>query len=212
MTAPAPKSLTRRDVLLDGSKLSLASLGLLAGFNGKVLADAPAAAKPDADATTTTQEIYTLNTKAQDITILNAILGMEHTAIANYQICIDKDVLQKGTLRAALIFKDHHIKHRDLLIEKITNLGGSPVSSKKPDDYVTALKDIPFKTQQDALELIVKMEFEAANTYIGALSVTGDREFIKTAARVAADDVLHWTIMSGILHRPLPEEALSFGA
>lgn len=35
---------------------------------------------------------------------------------------------------------------------------------------------------------------------------------VKVAARLAADETMHWTALSGALARSLPSGALSFGA
>lgn len=60
--------------------------------------------------------------------------------------------------------------------------------------------------------MILKLELGAANAYIGMLPSTNDHELAKIAGRIAADEVIHWTTLSNLLHLPLPNEALTFGA
>lgn len=184
---------SRRDLLVKGSTLSVASLGLLVGLNGKALAGGG-------------------QTTEQDIDVLNEILGTEHEGIAAYQICIAAKLLQKDTVKTAGLFQDHHKKHRDILIEKIGILGGVPVKAKQLDEYKNDLDTVNLKSQSDALQMIVKLELGAANAYIGMLPSTNDHELIKIASRIAADEVIHWTTFSSALHSPLPSQALSFGA
>jgi bacterioferritin (cytochrome b1) len=184
---------SRRDVLVKGSKLSLASFGLLAGLNAKALASEG-------------------QTSPQDIDVLNEILGTEHEGIATYQLCIEGHLLKKGTVRTAHIFQDHHKKHRDILTEKIKNLGGTPAVAKQQSAYASDLDFATLKTQNEALQLIVGLELGAANAYIGMLPSTNDHELAKIAGRIAADEVIHWTTLSSLLRLPLPTQALSFGA
>jgi ferritin-like protein len=185
---------SRRDLLIKGSKLSLTSLVLLTGVNAKVMAD------------------ESQSTFAQDIDVLNEILGTEHEGIAAYQICVDGGLLQKDTIKMALLFQNHHKKHRDILAERINDLGGTPAAAKTQNEYSNDLNIVSLKSQKDALHLIVKLELGAANAYIGMLPSTNDHELAKIAGRIAADEVIHWTALSTLLHQPPPTQALSFGA
>jgi len=188
-------SFSRRDLLVKGSKLSVASFGLLAGLSTKALA-----AEPDTNPT------------AQDIDVLNVILGTEHEGIATYQICMERGLLHKDTTTTARLFQDHHKKHRDILIDHVRQLGGLPVVAKASNDYVDDLNLNKLKTQTDALTLILRLERSAANAYIGMIPSTNDHELIKVSTRIAADEVIHWTTLSSILRLPLPPQALTFGA
>ena len=194
MLLPSLLPLSRRDLLVKGTKLSIAGFALLNGVTANVLA----AENPPF--------------VAEDIDVLNEILGTEYEGIAAYKGCIDRDLLQKNTLKTARIFQDHHKKHRDILIEKISSLGGVPAMAKKQDEYIDDLGIVNVKTQKDALHMIVKLELGAANAYIGMLPSTNDHELAKIAGRIAADEVIHWTTLSGLLGIPLPEDALTFGA
>ncbi len=186
-------NLSRRELLVTGTTLSAAGFGLLAGINRKAMA-------------------ATGDTTEQDIDVLNVILGTEHEGIAAYQICVAHKILQKSTQKTARLFEDHHKAHRDILTEKIVLLGGKPVSAKALDEYANDLDTVNLKSQQDALHLITRLERGAANAYIGMLPHTSDHELIKTASRIAADEVVHWTTFAALLHQDLPSQALSFGA
>lgn len=186
--------LSRRDLITEGAKLSLTTLALLSGLSTKVLADEQPSASN------------------QDIDVLNEILGTEHEGISAYQICVDDSLIQKSLVKTAVLFQDHHKTHRDLLIQKIRSLGGVPASPKTQNAYKSDLNIIYIKTHREALSMILKLELGAANAYIGMLPSTNDHELAKIAGRIAADEVIHWTTLSNLLHLPLPNEALTFGA
>lgn len=182
----------RRNFLRTGTALSAVGLALLAGR--------PALAqgmKGDA---------------AKDIDILNIALGLEHQAINAYQLGAGSGLLKKPVLDVAVQFQGHHKAHRDALIATIRQLGGQPVAEKKLDDYAQELNAASLKNQADVLSLATRLELGATNAYIGVIPAMADRELAKVAARLAADEAMHFTVLTGALGRPLPANALSFGA
>ena len=50
-----------------------------------------------------------------DVAILNVALGLEHEAIAAYQIGAESKLLDKPVLDVAVLFQGHHKEHRDAL-------------------------------------------------------------------------------------------------
>jgi bacterioferritin (cytochrome b1) len=185
---------SRRDLLAKGSKLSLASFALVSGLNVKAFADEKVSTNP------------------QDIDILNEILGTEHEGIAAYQVFFDDGILQKSAIKTAKVFQNHHKQHRDILIDQIKKIGGEPSAAKALGDYKDDLSLGPIKDQQTALQVLLILEMGAANGYIGMLPATNDREMTKIAGRIAADEVMHWTVWATRLNISLPTQALSFGA
>jgi ferritin-like protein len=174
-----------------GLVLSTAALGLLAGRDS--LAAAGAAGM-------------------QDVDILNVALGLEHEAINAYQLGAGSGLLQKPVLDVAVLFQSHHKAHRDALVATIEKLGGKPVMEKKVDEYAIALKADTLKSQADVLTLAARLELGATNAYLGVIPAFGDAALAKVAARLAADEAMHWTALTGALARALPSQALSFGA
>lgn len=148
----------------------------------------------------------------QDIDILNVALGLEHEAINAYQLGAQSGLLQAAVLDLAVQFQGHHKSHRDALIATIEKLGGKPVAEKKLDDYARALKADTLKSQKDVLDLAARLELGATNAYLGVIPSFKDNALSKVAARLAADETMHWTVLSNALGRPLPPMALSFGA
>ena len=149
---------------------------------------------------------------AGDVAILNVALALEHEAIAAYQLGAQSGLLQKGVVDVAVRFQADHKAHRDAIAATIRKLGGMPVDEKKLADYATSLKADRLKTQADVLDLAAGLELGATNAYLGVIPSFRDAQLGKIAARLAADETMHWTTLNGALGRPLPTAALSFGA
>lgn len=149
---------------------------------------------------------------SKDVSILNVALGLEHEAINAYQLGAGSGLLQKGVLDVAVSFQGHHKAHRDALIATIQKLGGTPVAEKKLDEYAKALKADTLRNQADVLDLAARLELGATNAYLGVIPSLGNKDLAKVAARLAADETMHFTVLTSALGRPLPGGALSFGA
>jgi rubrerythrin len=149
---------------------------------------------------------------SKDVSILNVALGLEHEAINAYQLGAGSGLLQKPVLDVAVQFQSHHKAHRDALIATIEKMGGKPVMEKKLDEYAKALKADTLKNQGDVLDLATRLELGATNAYLGVIPAFGNRDLGKVAARLAADETMHFTVLTSALGRPLPAGALSFGA
>ena len=175
--------------------LSASAVALLAGCEKMAVAQSAGAA----------------NT-AGDISILNTALSLEHEAISAYQVGAGSGLLQKPVLDVAVKFQSDHKAHRDALIATIRKLGGTPVAAKSDAEVAQALNAASLKNQTDVLRLAQRLEKGAANAYIGVIPSFGDRGLAQVSARLAADETLHWTVLSQALKDPLPANALSFGA
>ncbi|HTD91770.1 MAG TPA: ferritin-like domain-containing protein [Burkholderiales bacterium] len=148
----------------------------------------------------------------KDIAILNVALGLEHEAIGAYQLGAESGLLQKGVLDTAVLFQSHHKGHRDALIATIEKLGGKPVATKSQDDYAKALNAATLKSQGDVVELVRKLELGAINAYLGVIPAFKDSNLAKVAGRLAADETMHWALLSNAVGKPVPGNALYFGA
>ena len=149
---------------------------------------------------------------ANDVGILNTALGLEHEAVSAYQVGAGSGLLQKPALEVALKFQSDHKAHRDALTAAIQKLGGTPVVAKSDAEVAQALNAASLKTQTDVLRLAQRLERAAANAYIGVIPSFGDRMLAQASARLAADEAMHWTVLTQVLKDPLPANALSFGA
>ncbi|MBL8314056.1 MAG: ferritin-like domain-containing protein [Rubrivivax sp.] len=188
-TAPARRLFLSRSGQLS---LSAAAVGLLAG-TGSVSAQSSMSMEAD-------------------VGILNVALGLEHEAIGAYQLGAGSGLLAKPVLDVAVAFQSHHKAHRDALIATIQKMGGKPVAEKSLDDYAKALNAASLKNQADVLMLAAKLELGATNAYLGVIPSFKDNKLGQVAARLAADETMHWTALSQALGKMLPAGALSFGA
>lgn len=187
---------TRRNLLgvAGTGVLSLAAIGLLANE------PALAAASGKGNAAT-----------AGDIDILNVALSLEHEAIEAYQIGAESGLLAKGTLGIAVVFQGHHKGHRDALASTIQKLGGKAVQPRSRAEYVTSLNAAAIKSETDIVRLAQRLEKGAANAYLGVIPALADRNLAQVAARLAADEVAHWTELTGALGDKFPEAPFMFG-
>ncbi len=193
----------RRRGLLRGSGitvLSASAVALLAGYEKMAAAQSSSAAGNGASAA------------ANDVGILNTALALENEAISAYQLGAQSGLLQKPVLEVAVLFQTHHKEHRDVLIATIRKLGGAPVAAKSDGEVAKALNAAALKSQTDVLRLAQRLEKGAANAYIGVIPSFGDRNLAQVSARLAADEAMHWAVLTQALKDPLPAKALSFGA
>lgn len=149
---------------------------------------------------------------SKDVSILNVALGLEHEAIGAYQLGAQSGLLQKPVLDVAVAFQGHHKAHRDALIATIQKMGGTPVAEKPLADYARALKADTLKNQADVLELAQRLELGATNAYLGVIPALNSKDLAKVSARLAADETMHYTVLTQALGKPLPAGALAFGA
>lgn len=148
---------------------------------------------------------------SQDVDVLNEILGTEHEGISAYQTLMEGGLLLRPQHGLARLIQSHHKTHRDFLAGTINRLGGAPVAAKSDKEYATDLNIHQVKNQYGALTLAIMLEQGAANAYLDMLPSIKDGELSKAAARVAADEVMHWTALRGVQRQELPSEAMSFG-
>jgi len=189
---------SRRQFLRSVSKvtLSASALALLVGREAMAAGKGkPMAANP-----------------AQDVSILNVALGLEHEAIGAYQIGAESGLLEKPVLDVAVLFQSQHKEHRDTLAKAVHKLGGVPVESKSLQEYMAALQVASLKNQRDVLTLAARLERGAANAYLGVIPSFANPTLAQVAGRLAADETMHWTVLAQALSQPLPANALSFGA
>ena len=147
-----------------------------------------------------------------DVNILNTALGLEWEGINAYTLGAQSGLLQKPVLDVAVRFQADHKEHADTLAGAVRKLGGKPVEPKALAEYAKALKADTLKSQNDVLDLAARLELGATNAYIGVIPSFKDRGLAQVAARLAADEVMHWTILNNALGRPLPAGGMPFGA
>ncbi len=140
---------------------------------------------------------------ADDVAILNAALGLEHEAIAAYQLGAESGLLQKPVLDLAVTFQGQHKAHAGLLSDTVRTLGGTPVEPKPAYDFPTDR----LKSEADVLGFAADLEQAAVSAYLGAIPQFHDRELSKAAASILGDEAMHWATLRNALGLPPVPEA-----
>jgi len=131
-----------------------------------------------------------------DVLLLNTALALEHEAIWAYGLAGKSGLLSAKAKEVGLLFQGSHEIHRDLVTDAVKRKGGTPVEPKK--EYVF---DTPLGTEKDVLELAFKLEVGAARAYISVVDRFQDRALSSSAAKILSDEVLHATVLRGVLGR-----------
>ncbi len=193
-TNPVGETRNRRSFLRGGRNLAVggAALAMLAGGEGIALA----ASQPS----------------EADIDALNTILGLDHEAVAAYEIAAGSGLLSSGVVPVARLFQGHHEGHRDALIQQIMKAGGKPAEPKSINDYAVDIDAASLTKEIDVLTLAASLEGAAVNVYIEAIAGFGTEDHARLVSQLVADETMHWTVLTMALNERLPERALSFGA
>lgn len=143
---------------------------------------------------------------AEDVAILNTALGLEHEAIAAYQVGAESGLLQKPVLDLAVTFQGQHKAHAGLLTDTVRKLGGTPVEPMSAYDFPTD----KLKSQADVLGFAADLEQAAVSAYLGAIPQFEDRELAKAAASILGDEAMHWaTLRNALGLPPVPDAFVS---
>ncbi len=148
----------------------------------------------------------------RDAELLNGALALEYEAIYAYQVGAESGLLDPAQLQLALVIQSHHERHRDVLIQTIDRIGGTPVAREEDSVYLARFDPDLLLTPSDVLAFAAILEKGAADTYLDVLPKFSDPLYGKFSARIAADEVMHWTALTQALGQPMPERALTFGA
>jgi rubrerythrin len=141
-----------------------------------------------------------------DVAILNTALGLEHEAIAAYQLGAESGLLQKPVLDLAVTFQGQHKAHADLLAQTVRKLGGKPVEPQASYDFPMAT----LKSQADVLGFAADLEQAAVSAYLGAVPEFEDRGLAKAAASILGDEAMHWaTLRNALGLPPVPDAFVS---
>src|SRR5512145_923286 len=141
-----------------------------------------------------------------DVAILNTALGLEHEAVAAYQVGAESGLLQKPVLDLAVTFQSHHKEHADVLAATIRRLGGSPAAPKAKYSFPVET----LKSQADVLLFAATLEKGAVSAYLGAVPLFANRDLAKAAASILGDEAMHWAVLRNALgENPVPSAFVS---
>ena len=172
-------AIDRRGLFTRGARLALsgATLTLLTGIGGSVALRRAGAA-----------------TMSADIDTLNVALGLEHEAIAAYQVGAESGLLKPEVLKVAVGFQSDHKQHRDILAKTIGQLGGTAVADMRHKFPVEKLKN-----QADVLRFALGLEMGAASAYLGTIPGFENRDLAKAAASIMGVETQHVAILKSAL-------------
>ena len=134
------------------------------------------------------------NAAEGDLKILNVALGLEHEAIAAYQVGAESGLLKPEVLKVAVGFQSDHKQHRDILAKTIGQLGGTAVADGKHKFPVEKLKN-----QADVLRFALGLEMGAASAYLGTIPGFENRDLAKAAASIMGVETQHVAILKSAL-------------
>lgn len=128
------------------------------------------------------------NANEADIDALNAILGLDHEAVAAYETAVGSGLLTAGVVPVARLFQGHQKGHRDALITEIRRGGGKPAVAQSVDDYARDIGAASLKTEADILKLAASLEGAAVNVYFGAVAPLGNQYHRRLVGQLVADE------------------------
>ena len=149
---------------------------------------------------------------AQDVSLLNAAIALEHEGIAAYTIAAGSGLLQPAVVQLGVTFRGHHQRHRDELIHAVRSLGGQPAAAHSDTQYATELNAAALHNQADVLRLALRLERGAANAYLGLIPSLSSADQHQLVARMAGDEAFHAAILGNALGEPIPAQGMMFGA
>lgn len=147
-----------------------------------------------------------------DVQTLNVMRALELEGVGVYQIAAESGLVSADTLKVAALFQTQHREHAQTLADAIKKIGGRPVEPKSAVEYTKVVTAAGPSNEADVLALASTLEKGAANAYLGTIPTLTDPLLVQLAARIAADEVMHFTALQGALKKPLPLQSLTFGA
>ena len=143
---------------------------------------------------------------AGDVAVLNALLAIERATISAYRQVVACGLLAPALQDTVGRHAADHRAHAELFAATIRARGGTPAGERGG-----AEPRLPIASEAQALDLAARLELAATNACLRMLPSLRDRALAKLAARVAADEAMHWTLLNAALRRPPPGTALWFG-
>ena len=169
--------------------------GFLRRAGGLTLSGAAVALLAGKDSLAAARDVEIAAAAKGDVDILNTALGLEHEAIAAYQVGAESGLLQKPVLGVAVKFQGDHKQHRDELARVVKKLGGKPVEAMAKYDFPVG----QLKTQADVLRFAASLEQGAASAYLAAVPLFKTHELAKAAASILGAETMHWAILLNAL-------------
>lgn len=149
-------------------------------------------------------------TLANDVSVMQGALALEHEGIAAYKIAAGSGLLSPGTIAVASVFLGHHEGHRDELAKLIAQVGGKPVEPKSNADYIRDLNIASLKSEADVVKFAAGLEQGATNAYVGQIAALRDPKIAHLFAQLGTDEAVHWALLNNAAGGSVPKTAFLF--
>jgi rubrerythrin len=142
-----------------------------------------------------------------DVGVLNAVLDVEHLAIAAYAA---GDRLLAGDARAAAgVVGGQEQEHADRLLQVIRDLGGTPHGRRPAREYAPMFAGL--RSREDVLRYAVDLERTAVAAYVDALPKLSSEELRGTVAGILTNEAEHVSVLLGLLGEDQAPDAFPGG-
>lgn len=126
-----------------------------------------------------------------DVAVLNALLDLEHLAVAAYG---EGARLLGGAARSTgALLRDQEREHADGLAQVIRDLGGRPGRPKPARRYAPMFRGL--RTESDVLRFAVDLENTAVAAYLDAVPKLTTPELRGTAAAILTSEAEHLALL-----------------
>jgi bacterioferritin (cytochrome b1) len=133
-----------------------------------------------------------------DAAVLNALLDLEHSAIAAYTLASTR--LSGSALASARTFLGHERAHAGALARAIGALGGTPAPPRPRAAYDATFPRL--RGSRDALSFALDVESTSVSAYADAIGKIATDDVRVTLAAILVTEAEHAAVVLGDLGRP----------
>ncbi|MET0763176.1 MAG: ferritin-like domain-containing protein [Thermoleophilaceae bacterium] len=143
-----------------------------------------------------------------DAAILEAAVGLEHTAVVAYDAAVGSGLLDATVKPVAELFRYQEQEHVDGLRTALDALGGMAPAPPKPAE-VMGLSDL--KSQADVANFAIELENMAVAAYYDAHGKLKDPKLLATGAQIMANEGQHLAVLRPLVNQPPVPDAFETG-
>ena len=131
----------------------------------------------------------------EDIYYLNKALVREYEVILSYDFSIETGLFEKIAFEMFNTIITDHYRHRDMIGEAITRLGGTPVSSPSREDFRKSFDAELIRTGSDALRFNQRFEKESYVMLSEVATYLKEPSLTTTLSGFAAEEAMHQALL-----------------
>jgi hypothetical protein len=130
-----------------------------------------------------------------DLAVARLAVGAEILAAAFYSQAIDSNQFKGDELKYLKRALFNEQEHLATMSQIIAGAGQTPSTS---DDFTITFPDGSFASRESAARLGAVLETAFVSTYLGAVDEFAPPDLKSTAARIAANESEHWSVLSDL--------------